>query len=430
MRWALRQLGLRGRRAMVLIATDPHPRARERLTGSRTPRPERALHPSSIARALRRRRRAIDGAARRGRGRAVGAPAGSATRVPRLARWSPSCSAAGIGIGGEAESRARAQEPERPCSAPIRSTPSPGRRASARPGSADACGRATPGLRAPRGEARWGLADLQRRARSKPETRSGGRQAALARATAEARTWPGRVRELATSPHPLSAVRNAVWRRVSIRTRAALDIACRGVDQLARSVDTCRRPRITPGKIALRRHRRHRRERAPVTRPLIEERSHELEVTLPAWAVCRRRRDAPEQVVANLSRTQPSTGPGGHRSGRAREGEVVLRVRDDGIGIAREVRARLRPVRRPTAPDHFGADSASALGRRAGRAQRVEVQQRRRLRVVVRFTVSDGPAAAPGFASSREHTGPRECPRVEATTALPGAVHLSRTGTG
>jgi CheY-like chemotaxis protein/two-component sensor histidine kinase len=152
--------------------------------------------------------------------------------------------------------------------------------------------------------------------------------------------------------NPLSAVRNAVVaaRFDPVRRERALDIACRGVDQLARLVDDLLDvARISHGKITLRRQTLDVvgvAERAlEATRPLIEERSHELEVSLPASGLYVDGDAARlEQVVSNLlSNAAKYTNPGGHIAVEAglENGEVVLRVRDGGIGISREMQTRV-----------------------------------------------------------------------------------------
>jgi signal transduction histidine kinase len=107
--------------------------------------------------------------------------------------------------------------------------------------------------------------------------------------------------------------------------------------------------RITRGKVELRRE--------PVAlsvavsraleaaRPLLEERQHALEVALPPEEVTL---DADpawlEQILSNLlTNAAKYTPPGGHvRLSANREGaQAVVRVRDDGIGIRREMMPRL-----------------------------------------------------------------------------------------
>jgi signal transduction histidine kinase/CheY-like chemotaxis protein len=147
--------------------------------------------------------------------------------------------------------------------------------------------------------------------------------------------------------NPLSAVRNALItaRLDPVRRDRALDIAGRQADQLARLVDDLLDvARITRGRIRL--HTRRVRLNAIVehaletTRQLVQERAHDLSVNLPAcdvWVDGDATRL--EQVVVNLvSNAAKYTERGGRIEvsvehwGR----EVVLRVRDDGIGIPAE----------------------------------------------------------------------------------------------
>ena len=107
--------------------------------------------------------------------------------------------------------------------------------------------------------------------------------------------------------------------------------------------------RIARGKIEL---RKERLQMAPVllraaegARPFLDERRHRLEVVLPPEALWVEGDPARlEQVLANLlSNAAKYTGPGGLiRLSAAREGdEVVVRVRDDGIGIRPEMLTRI-----------------------------------------------------------------------------------------
>jgi len=152
--------------------------------------------------------------------------------------------------------------------------------------------------------------------------------------------------------NPLSAVRNAVVtaRLDPERRDRALDIARRGTDQLGRLVDDLLDvARITQGKIALRMQRLTLAgvvERAvESTRQLIEERAHALTLSLPGADV---HVDGDstrlEQVVANLvTNAAKYADPGGRiEVSVTREGDdAVLRVRDDGCGIAPEMLPRV-----------------------------------------------------------------------------------------
>ena len=152
--------------------------------------------------------------------------------------------------------------------------------------------------------------------------------------------------------NPLSAVRNAIVtaRLDPPRRERALDIARRQADQLARLVDDLLDvARITQGRITLRKRPISFAgvvERAvETTRQLVEERAHALALVLPAedlWVEVDPTRL--EQVVVNLiSNAAKYTEPGGRIEVAAerRGDEVVLRVRDNGIGIAPEMLPRV-----------------------------------------------------------------------------------------
>lgn len=152
--------------------------------------------------------------------------------------------------------------------------------------------------------------------------------------------------------NPLSAVRNAVLTAKvdpSLRDRA-LEIASRGAEQLRRLVDDLLDvARITRGRIELRKQRLPFAvivERAvEITRPLLDERAHGITVSVPGSDVTVDG-DATrlEQVIVNLiTNAAKYTKPGGHVGVTAiREGaEVVLRIRDSGIGMTPEMLARV-----------------------------------------------------------------------------------------
>jgi PAS domain S-box-containing protein len=180
---------------------------------------------------------------------------------------------------------------------------------------------------------------IERRARAEAEAASRAKDEFLAMLGHELR-------------NPLSAVRNAVAtaRLDASRRDRALDIASRGVDQLGRLVDDLLDiARITHGRIGLRTQRLvvdHVVERAvEATRPLVDERAHALSVSLagPHLLVDG---DATrlEQVVANLiSNAAKYTEPGGHIAVQVTHagGEVVIGVRDDGIGISAHMLPRV-----------------------------------------------------------------------------------------
>jgi PAS domain S-box-containing protein len=124
----------------------------------------------------------------------------------------------------------------------------------------------------------------------------------------------------------------------------------RQVGQLARIVDELLEvSRITTGRIQLHRERIDVGlvvENAVATvRPLIDQRQHELTVSLPTppiWLDADAARL--EQVVVNLlANAAKYTDPGGHvRLTLQQEGdEAVLRVRDTGVGIAPDVLPRV-----------------------------------------------------------------------------------------
>ena len=152
--------------------------------------------------------------------------------------------------------------------------------------------------------------------------------------------------------NPLSAVRNAVVtaRLDPSRRDRALDIAYRQTDQLARLVDDLLDvARITRGRMTLRMETVRLAgvvERAvETTRDLLETRAHLLTLALPD--------ESPhvngdpsrlEQIVVNLiTNAAKYTEPGGRIEVMVRrEGEqAVLRVRDNGVGIAPEMLPRV-----------------------------------------------------------------------------------------
>jgi PAS domain S-box-containing protein len=152
--------------------------------------------------------------------------------------------------------------------------------------------------------------------------------------------------------NPLSAVRNAVLSaRLDARgVERALEIASRQTDQLARLIDDLLDvAQVTHGRIRL-----HREsvclaeviERAvQATRFLIEERGLGLSLSLPSEDV--RVQGDParlEQVIVNLvSNAAKYTGRGGRIEVLAerRAREAVIRVRDNGVGIAPEMLPRI-----------------------------------------------------------------------------------------
>ncbi len=155
--------------------------------------------------------------------------------------------------------------------------------------------------------------------------------------------------------NPLAPISNALHIMRQPRAGAAIlaqvrDMAERQVQHMARLLDDLLDvSRISRGKIILRREivdvaaAVHRTVEA--LRPLAEERRHELTVCLPpepVWVFADPTRL--EQVLSNLLHNSVKyTDPGGHiRLTVQREaGEVVIRVLDDGIGIAADLLPRV-----------------------------------------------------------------------------------------
>ena len=132
--------------------------------------------------------------------------------------------------------------------------------------------------------------------------------------------------------------------------RQARRIVDRQVRQLARLIDDLLdASRITTGKIELRKERIELRpvvEHALETaRPILEERRHEVAVSLPREPVWLEADAARlEQVLANLLNNAAKFTESGGRIGLAAErraDEVVLRVRDTGMGIPSDVLPRI-----------------------------------------------------------------------------------------
>jgi PAS domain S-box-containing protein len=183
------------------------------------------------------------------------------------------------------------------------------------------------------------LYDAERRARTEAEAANRAKDEFLAMLGHELR-------------NPLAAVRNAIVaaRVGGARRERALDIARRQSEHLGRLVDDLLDvARISQGKITL--HVQRVRcaaivERAlETTRPLIAERGHLLTITLPRHDV-QVEGDATrlEQVLVNLiTNAAKYTPPGGRIEVMAErdDAELVLRVRDDGAGIAPEVLPRV-----------------------------------------------------------------------------------------
>jgi PAS domain S-box-containing protein len=152
--------------------------------------------------------------------------------------------------------------------------------------------------------------------------------------------------------NPLSAVRNAVATatRDESRRPRALEIAERQAEQLGRLIDDLLDvARITQGRITLRKERVHLNEiiehAMESTRSLIESRGLELSIAIAPEPI---RVDADparlQQVLVNLlSNAAKYTEPGGRidLTSERRGDEVVVRIRDTGIGIAPEMLPRI-----------------------------------------------------------------------------------------
>ena len=134
-----------------------------------------------------------------------------------------------------------------------------------------------------------------------------------------------------------------------VRERTIID---RQVHHLVRLVDDLLDiTRITRGKTKL-----HRKpveladivaKAVEMTSPLFKQRGHDLRVDVPCGLIVDGDADRLAQVVANLmTNAAKYTDPSGQISitGRSEDGEVALRVRDNGIGIAPEMLPRVFDV--------------------------------------------------------------------------------------
>jgi PAS domain S-box-containing protein len=155
--------------------------------------------------------------------------------------------------------------------------------------------------------------------------------------------------------NPLAPVLNGLQilrleRTVSPNGQQAITMIDRQTRHLTRLVDDLLDiSRITTGKVSL---RRERVELHPLVNhavetvgPLMDSRRHRLSVSMPSEAVWLEADPARlTQVLANLlNNAAKYTEPGGHvRLSAEREGsEVIVRVRDTGIGILREMLPRI-----------------------------------------------------------------------------------------
>jgi len=188
-------------------------------------------------------------------------------------------------------------------------------------------------------EQRAHLLEIAQRAREEAEASSRAKDEFLAMLGHELR-------------NPLSAVRSAiVAAMLDDRTRArALQIARRQTDQLARIVDDLLEvARITRGRIPLRKARVDLadvlRRTVDAARAAMDERGHVLTLTLPPEPLELVADSARlEQAVANLlANAAKYTDPGGFVALSAERdgGDAVIRVKDNGIGIAAEVLPRV-----------------------------------------------------------------------------------------
>jgi two-component system CheB/CheR fusion protein len=155
--------------------------------------------------------------------------------------------------------------------------------------------------------------------------------------------------------NPLAPIRNAVELMRQVETfdpsfQPSREMVERQVKHLARLVDDLLDvSRITQGSIRLRKEPVELgttvRSAVEGVRPLIETRSHTLDVDLPAESLCLDADPARlEQIVSNLlDNAARYTMPGGHIwvTAQREDGEAVVRVRDSGIGVPPDVLDRV-----------------------------------------------------------------------------------------
>ncbi|HEX3553272.1 MAG TPA: sensor histidine kinase [Thermoanaerobaculia bacterium] len=210
--------------------------------------------------------------------------------------------------------------------------------------------------------ARLSAAFREMRDRLAARTRESERLAAELRARAEALAEADRRKNefLAMLAHelrnPLGAIANASYLLEQLGPSPApmaksVAIIRRQIQHLVRLVDDLLDvSRITRGKVELRREPLDLREvvgqAVDTTRPLAEAKSQSLRLhlspePLPLLGDATRL----EQVLSNLLRNAVKfTEPGGHidlTAGRGATGEAVVRVRDDGIGMAADLLPRV-----------------------------------------------------------------------------------------
>jgi signal transduction histidine kinase len=209
--------------------------------------------------------------------------------------------------------------------------------------------------------ARLSAAFREMRDRLAARTRESERLASELRARAEALAETDRRKDefLAMLAHelrnPLGAIANASYVLEQAGPSGppmdrAVPVIQRQIQHLVRLVDDLLDvSRITRGKIELRRQALDLRDAVrgavEMTRPLIESKQHELKVELPSGPLPL---DADvtrlEQVLGNLIRNAAKyTEPGGHIEVAAwkEDGEAVVCVKDDGIGIGPELLPRI-----------------------------------------------------------------------------------------
>jgi PAS domain S-box-containing protein len=152
--------------------------------------------------------------------------------------------------------------------------------------------------------------------------------------------------------NPLAAIRNAVAAATldEAQRPRALDIARRQTDQLATIVDDLLDvARITRGRVRLRKASLALAEILQKcvdgSEPLMQERGHTLTLRLPDEPIYLEADAARlEQAVVNLlSNSAKYTRPGGivEVSAEPLDDQAVIRVRDNGIGIARDMLPRI-----------------------------------------------------------------------------------------
>ncbi len=210
--------------------------------------------------------------------------------------------------------------------------------------------------------ARLSAAFREMRDRLAARTRESERLAAELRARAEALAEADRRKDefLAMLAHelrnPLGAIANASYLIEQLGPSSSpmdrsVAIIRRQIQHLVRLVDDLLDvSRITRGKVELRRERLDLieivRNVVETVRPLAEAKSMSLQVELaPEALVLEGDATRLEQVFSNLLRNAVKFTPqGGHidvTAGRGAIGEAVVRVRDDGIGIAAELLPRV-----------------------------------------------------------------------------------------